>query len=1057
MNLVQFALRRPLTIVVLMVAALLGAAIALKSMTRDIFPPLGSPTIYVAQPYGGMDPAQMEGFLSYYYEYHFLYIGGIEHVESKSIQGASLIKLQFHPGTDMSAALAETVAYVNRARAFMPLGTPGPFVTRFDAGSVPVGYLVFSTRNEARSVGQMQDAALNQVRPLFATLPGVSAPPPFGGSARTVVVNLKPDRLRAYGLSPDDVVAAMARSNVLSPSGNINLGDLYPIVLANGIVRNVKELEATPLRRTAEGMVYVRDVASVDDAADLVTSYALVDGRRTVYLPVTKRSEASTLAVIEQVRASLPKFRSVVADDIEVSYEFDQSPVVWHAIGDLAREGLLGALLTGLMVLLFLRDWRSALTVVVNIPLSLLAASFALWLSGQNVNLMTLSGLALAIGILVDEATVTIENVHSHLARGVTVARAVRDATEETVLPRLLAMLCVAAVFLPAFLMTGAAKALFVPLALAIGFSMIASYLLSSTLVPVLLVWLLRRDSRAGSTAHGGARFQRFQARHGERVARLVGLRWMVVGLYLMIAITVAAFAGSRLGVEIFPKIDTGQLALRLKAPAGTRLELTEQFALRALALIKREAGEDRVGLSLGLVGVHAPNYPVNLIHQWNGGPEEAWLAIQLKAGSGIAVEALEENLRAAFARELPELRISFEPADIVNRVMSFGSTTPIEVAVSGGSFPATIAHARKIEERLKQIPALRDVQLGQTLDFPAVNVDVDRERAGQLGVDMSSVTRSLVAATTSSRFTLPNFWSDPTSGIGYNLQIQIPQARTQSTEDLGNLPVSDASGQTVLLRNIASISSGTTVGQYARYNGARVVSVTANLHGAALGSVIAEVERAIAGLGPPPPKASVAIRGQAIPLAELRDGFGSGLLLSVVVILLLLAANFQSIPLSLAVLSTTPAVIAGVALVLWLTGTTLNIQSATGAIMAIGVAVANAILVVTFAERSRLAGRSAEDAAIDAARSRLRPILMTSAAMLSGMVPLAIGFGQGGDQVAPLGRAVIGGLAAATLATLFVLPAVYTLLRQRANTLAASLDPDDASSHHYLATATDP
>ena len=463
-------------------------------MTRDVFPPLGIPTIYVAQPFGGMDPAQMEGYLTYFYEYHFLYITGIEHVESKSIQGASLMKLQFHPGTDMSQAMAETISYVNRARAFMPPGAVPPFVTRFDAGSVPVGNLVFSTENPARTVGQMQDAALNLVRPLFATLPGVSAPPPFGGSARTIVINVKPDRMRAYNFSPDEIVTAMTQANVISPSGNMNLGDKYPIVPVNAVVKSIKDLEAVPLRVSANGAVLLRDVATVEDTSDIVTSYALVNGRRTVYIPVTKRSDASTLAVVDLVKRNLPKFQSVVPEDVKVSFEFDQTPVVLSSIQNLLREGGLGALLTGLMVLVFLRDWRTAFIVVINIPVSLAAACFALWVTGQSVNLMTLGGLALAVGILVDEATVAVENIHAHLGRGSSLALAAGEATRETTGPRLLAMLCILAVFTPALFMTGAAKALFTPLALAVGFSMIASYLLSSALVPILAIWIMKKE-----------------------------------------------------------------------------------------------------------------------------------------------------------------------------------------------------------------------------------------------------------------------------------------------------------------------------------------------------------------------------------------------------------------------------------------------------------------------------------------------------------------------------------------------------------------------------------
>src|SRR4051812_42848259 len=490
MNLVSGALRRPLMTLVIITGVALGGWLGVRQMARDIFPPLGIPTIYVAQPYGGMDAAQMEGYLTYYYEYHFLYITGIEHVESKSIQGAAIIKLQFHPGMDMSQAMAETINYANRARAFMPPGTVPPFIMRFDAGSVPVGNLVFSS--ETRTVGQLQDAALNLVRPLFATLPGVSAPPPFGGSARSIVINLKPDRLRSANLTPDEIVSAITAANTISPSGNIPLGDKYPIVPVNSVVKNIKDLENVPIRTGVYPAIYLRDVGDISDASDIVTSYALVNGRRTVYIPVTKRSDASTLSVVELVKKNLPKFQGVLPDDVKVSYEFDQSPYVTRAISGLVKEGLLGAVLTGLMVLLFLRDWRSAFIVVVNIPLALLASLFALWVTHQTINIMTLGGLALAVGILVDEATVTVENIHTHLTRGRSLAQAALEATTETAVPRLLAMLCIVAVFIPAFFMVGAGKALFVPLSLAVGFAMIASYFLSTTFVPIISVWLLR-------------------------------------------------------------------------------------------------------------------------------------------------------------------------------------------------------------------------------------------------------------------------------------------------------------------------------------------------------------------------------------------------------------------------------------------------------------------------------------------------------------------------------------------------------------------------------------
>lgn len=1041
MNLVQSALRRPYTVLVVVTALALGAAVALRQMPRDIFPTLGIPTLYVAQPYGGMDPAQMEGYLTYYYEYHFLYITGIEHVESKSIQGAALIKLQFHPGTDMSQAMSETVAYVNRARSFMPPGTVPPFIMRFDAGSVPVGNLVFSSNT--RSVGEMQDAALNRVRPLFATLPGVSAPPPFGGSARSIVINLKPDRLRSYKMSPDEVVAAIAAANLISPSGNMPIGGEYPMVPLNSVVRSIKDLESVPIRAGTYPAIFLRDVGQVVDGSDIVTCYALVNGRRTVYIPVTKRADASTLSVVNLVKENLPRFQSAVPADVEVKYEFDQSPYVTRAIRGLTLEGGLGAALTGLMVLLFLRDWRSALIVVINIPLSLMAAVLALWISHQTINIMTLGGLALAVGILVDEATVCIENIHTHLTRGVSLKRAVRSATMETTVPRLLAMLAILAMFVPTLFMAGAAKAMFLPLSLAVGFSMIASYVLSTTLVPVLSVWFLR-GHEAGASGGSKGLFAGLQQRYAGWLQGLIRLRWAVVGVYLALATVAVLLLGQRIGTEIFPRVDAGQLQVRLRAPAGTQVERTEQLALKALDIIKGQAGPQNVEVTLGLVGVHASSYPINLIYLWNAGPEEGVLQVQLKRSAGIRVSELRERLRREFARQMPEVSFSFEPSDIVSRVMSLGSDTPIEVAVSGPNLADDRQFAARVKERLGKIPALRDVQFGQSLDYPTVEVAVNRERAGMMGVRMADVSRSLVAATSSSRFTMPNFWADPNTGVAYQLQVQVPQARMSSVEEAGNLPVTYRDGEAVLLRNIARLTRSAEMGEYQRYNMQRTISVTANISGADLGTAAREVAGALRELGTPPPRVTVAMRGQVVPLRQMLDGLRTGLLMAVLVIFLLLTANFQSLKLSLIVVSTTPAVMAGVALTLWLTGTTLNIQSFMGAIMAVGVAVANAILLVTFAERVRMGGAPAGAAAVDGARSRLRPILMTSLAMIAGMFPMALGLGEGGEQTAPLARAVVGGLAASTLATLLVLPPVFGLVQSRAHRRSASLDPDE-------------
>jgi multidrug efflux pump subunit AcrB len=1044
MNLVQFALRRPFSVVVLIVGVAIGAFVALGQMARDVFPSLGVPTIYVAQPFGGMDPAQMEGFLTYYYEYHFLYITGIEHVESKSIQGAAIVKLQFYPGTDMSQAMSETVSYVNRARAFMPPGAVPPFVMRFDAGSVPVGYLAFAS--STRTVGQIQDLALNTIRPLFATLQGVSAPPPFGSGPRSIVVNLDPDRMQAYDVSAQDVVAAIANAETISPSGNIDIDGLYPMVPVNSIVRDVKDLEGVAIRAGTFPGVFVRDVARVTDSSDIATSIALVNGTRTVYIPVTKRADASTMSVVNLVKANMAKFQAALPADTTVSYVFDQSPFVTGAINGLTIEGLLGALLAGIMVLLFLRDWRSALIVVLNIPVSLLAAVLALWLTGQTINLMTLGGLALAVGILVDMSTVAIENIHTHVARGERIERAVADSGREVALPLLIAMLCVVAVFLPSFGMEGPARALFLPLSLAVGFSMAASYLLASTMVPILAVWTHRQ--RFSSSAAAPGVFVRLKSAYAGRLKRLLSWRWLIVVGYLAGTAAIIAVVFPQLGTDIFPRTDAGQLQLRIRAPAGTQLERTEAYTQKILGLIKEEVGAGNVNLSLALIGVHGSAYPINFIYLWNSGPQESVLQVELKDGGHIHMDVLREHLRQRIAKDMADVQVSFEPADIVSRVMSFGAPTPIEVAVSGPSLDNDRAFAEKVRQKLSALPSLRDVQFGQPLDYPSVNVALDRERAGVLGITTNDLTRSLSPATSSSRFTQPLYWAAPNTGIAYQVQVEVPQQQMTSLEDVRGIPITNDKGNSTLLRNVATVQPGIVVAEYDRYNMDRMVTVTANIENTDLGAAAAQVANALKELGNPPAKVNLAVRGQVQPMTDLLTALRTGLLFAVGAIFLLLIANFQSVQLALITIATAPAAVAGASLSLWLWGSTLNLQSFMGAIMAVGVAVANAILLVTFAERSRLAGKSSGDAALDGAVSRLRPILMTSFAMIAGMLPMAIGLGESGGQTAPLGRAVIGGLALATLATLLVLPGVFALVRANASRRSPSLDPDDPAKH---------
>jgi multidrug efflux pump subunit AcrB len=939
---------------------------------------------------------------------------------------------------------------------------------RFDTGSVPVGNLVLSSKT--LSVGEIQDKALFLVRPMFASLPGVSAPPPFGGNQRTVVVRVDPDRLRSYNASPEEVVNALSAGNTVSPSGNVRIQDRMPIVPVNAMVKDPQTLGTIPLRPGKN--VHLRDVAVIEDSSDIPTGYALFNGKRAVYILVTKRPDASTLSVVNEVKKNLPRMQAVLPREIQVSFELDQSPYVTGAMWGVGTEALLGALLTGVMVYLFLHDWRSVIVVVLNIPFALLGSVVALWLTGQTLNLMTLGGLALAVGILVDEATVELENIHTQFEHTPSISRAVRQGNQETAVPRLLAMLCILAVFLPSFLMEGAAGALFVPMALAVGFAMVTSYLLSSTFVPVVSVWLLRHHPPAAHARPGRFSFTRLREGYAGLLRRVTGWRWRLLAGYAGGAVLVIWLVGGGLGMDIFPTVDSGQFQLRLRAADGTRIETTEEIAQKSLAIIKDLAGAKNVATSVGYVGLIGSSYPINTIYLWMRGPEEAVLHVGLKPGSEVSVEDLKHRLRAELPRRLrawlePKLRgeglsaneaaaqarglkFSFEPADIINEVMSFGSPTPIEVAVSGPNLAQNRAYAARVFNELGRIPSLRDLQFVQPLDYPAVEVNVDRERAGLSGVTAGDVSRSLVAATSSSRFVVPVFWAEPKSGIGYQVQVEVPPFQMDSPEAIGMVPIRGETRNDLLLRDVASIRRATVPGEYDRYNMKRLVSMTANIEGEDLGRVNTHVAAALEAAGPPPEGVAIDVRGQIVPFRDMFHGLALGLVLAVFVIFLLLTGYFQSVGLALVAVSAVPAVIAGVAVALLLTGTTLNIQSFMGAIMAIGVAVANAILLVTFAERHRREGLPAREAAVEGARHRLRPILMTSCAMLAGMLPLALTLGEGGEETAPLGRAVIGGLAAATLATLFLLPSVFAVVQGHRTTRSESLDPDDPESPNY-------
>jgi len=1101
MNALGFALRHPLTILVAVTAIALGSVFSVNRMRTDVFPDLNQPVIYVAQPYGGMDPAQMEGLITNYYEYAFLFMNGIDHVESKNVQNIALVKLYFHEGTNMAQAVAEAAIYANRAKAFFPPGTVTPFIMSLDASMVPVAYVTLSS--DTRSIDELADLMLFRVRPKLASLPGTTAPQPFGGSLRSIVVNLDPERLRAYNLSPEEVAQALNKGNTITPSGNARVKDQMPIVSVNSIVVNPKDLGSIPIK--PEVNVYLRDLGEVKDTTDIPTGWALVNGRKAVYMPILKTADASTLTVATQLKNNMEDMRNVLPRDCKLELEFDQSPYVTGAVGGVVQESAIGAVLTGLMVLLFLRDWRSVIVVVLTIPLSLMGALIGLLITGQSINLMTLGGMSLAVGILVDEGTVVIENIHTQMGKQPYLSRAVLVGTAETMVPILLAMLCILAVFLPSFLMEGAARSLFVPLAISVGFAMVTAFILSVTFVPVLSIWLLKAHAHGHEEPQpaGPFSFARFRRNYLKVVRVVLARRWLVLGGYLIAATLVLGLCGLQVGQEISPQVDSGQFQMRLKAPVGTRLEVTEELTRQALEEMKKILGPDSLKISVAHIGQTAPTLTANAVFLWTSGPDQAVIRIALNEEKGFRTEAVKERLRQelpgrlrpwlaqrllsygvardAAAKRAEQVAVSFEPADVINQVMSFGSPTPVEVVISGPNQDDNRTYAEKIAAQMRKIPTLRDLQFGQAFAYPRTKVEIDRERAGQAGLTVAEAANAMIAATSSSRYIVPVYWADPKTGIGYQVQLQVPPAQMNSNAEVGMIPVKqNQENVATLLRDVARISNSTMPQEYDRINQRRIVSITANVVGEDLGRAVRRIEKAITAAGDPPRGVKVGdeqghIRGQVPAMRQMFSGLASGLVLAVVVVFLMLTAYFQSIRLAFVSVATTPAVVSGVAFALWITNTTLNIQSFMGAIMAVGVAVANAILLVTFAEKARLAGAGAAEGARIGAEERLRPILMTSCAMIAGMIPMALGLGEGGEQSAPLGRAVIGGLFVATGATLLILPAVFTVVMDGlksftmgerilpilpaflrtwlgpASTQSPSLDPGDPESCYYL------
>ena len=1048
MSLVSSALKKPISNIVITISLLFFSVLAALKMPVDIFPKLNLPTIYVIESYGGMSAQQMEGFFSTRLMDQFLYVNGVKSISTKNIQGLTMLKLSFYENTDMAEASAQVALQVNRAMKFFPPGALPPQVVRFDASSLPVGQLVIS--GKSRSLKEIYDLAATRIRPSFATVAGLSAPPPFGANSRAITINVDPDKLRSYNLTPDEVVSALAKFNVMSPSGNLRLDNTMYVTTINTLIKNVTEFGDIPVVTKNGVPVLIKDVARVADAADITVDYALINGKRSVYIPVVKTADASTWQVVKDLKAKLPDIQSLLPDDVKVTYEFDQSVFVVNAVKSLATEGALGALLTGLMVLLFLRDLRSSLIVIITIPVSISIGLLLLSLFGQTINIMTLSGLALAIGILVDQATVTIENIHQHLEMGKNKRQAIYDACQEIAFPLLLILLCILAVFAPSFLMTGVPKAMFLPLSLSIGFTMIVSYIAAQTLVPILSNWLIRPE-RYQHYQHAVKNdlFERVKLRYMRFLQRGMKRRKITVVAYLVLVLAMAAAAFVVIGKDMMPKLNNGQFQVRIKAPDGTRLERTEEKLRQVLQVIDTTVNH-HVKISSAYVGIIPSSYGSSNLYIFNTGTHEAVLQVNLDDEYKVNLDELKDVLRKNIHQRVPDVRIQFEPIDMTEKIMSQGASTPVEIRVAGKDMHDIEQYAAKIMDSLRAIPYLRDVQIAQPLKFPVVSIAIDRLKAAQFGLNVQDIARSVTASTSSSRFSEKNQWLDEDKAYTYQVQVQIPEYVMNTMDELKEIPLIKGQSSPVL-GDIATFKTTYVPGEYDRSGPRRFLTINANIFKKDLGKATSDVQRVLHAAGAPPKGVIAEVRGMSSLLSETLASLQSGLLFAVLVMFLLLAANYQSFKLSLTVLSTVPAVIVGSLAALLLTGSTLNLQSYMGMIMSTGVSVANAILIVTNAEKLRLEYHDATKAAITSAGIRLRPILMTSFAMIAGMIPMASGMGEAGEQSAPLGRAVIGGLAASTLAALLILPQVFAWVQRNASYKSPSLMPGLDHKEHAM------
>ncbi len=1058
MWIVRLALHRPYTFIVLSLLLILITPLVLLRTPTDIFPNINIPVISVVWSYTGLAPQEMNDRIVSVFERSITTtVNDVEHIESQSLNGISVTKIFFHPGANIATANAQVTAIGQTQLRQLPPGITPPLVLNYNASTVPILQLGLS--GQGLSEQQLNDFAANFIRTQLATVQGASIPAPYGGKVRQIMVDIDAAKLFARGLSPLDVVTAVNTQNVILPSGNVKIGDTEYNIVLNGSPRTVEEINDMPLKVVNGIVIYVRDVAHVRDGFAVQQNVVRQDGQRGVLLQVEKSGNASTLDIVAAVRSALPRIAAGLPRELRIRPLFDQSIFVKASIQGVVREGITAACLTALMILLFLGSWRSTLIIAVSIPLSILASLAVLSALGETINVMTLGGLALAVGILVDDATVTIENIERNLSLGKELTQAILDGAQEIAVPAFVSTLCISIVFLPMFLLQGVARYLFVPLAEAVMFAMLASYLLSRTLVPTLVFYLMRNhrhqlgdtDSKAGwaHDIHVGfvKMFNRFGAWYTGKLEKCLRHRNAFLPAFLAVCLLGRPLA-LVLGSDFFPDVDDGQIRLHIRTKTGMRLEDTAKTVGLVEDSIRRIIPAADLDGILDNIGV--PVSGINLSYGNGGfiGPMDAEVLISLKEGHRPTADYIRQ-LRVRLPREFAGTNFFFQPADIVSQILNFGSPAPIDVQIVGNDLAGNAAIAAELAEKIRNVPGTADVRVHQLFNQPRFAVAVDRTKSQLTGLTERDVANSVLVALSGSSQTAPNFWLNPKNGVSYAITTQTPQARIDSLDALRTLPVTAAGGsQPQLLENISELKRMVGPAVVSHYNIQPVVDVYANVQDRDLGGVSSDINKLIAGLQKKLPRGSIMVmRGQVATMRSSFTGLGLGVVFAIVLVYLLIVVNFQSWTDALIIISALPGALAGICWFLFLTHTTLSVPALMGAIMSIGVATANSILMVSFANDRLAATGDPVAAAVEAGHTRLRPVIMTALAMIIGMVPMALGLGEGGEQNAPLGRAVIGGLCAATVATLFFVPVVFSFVHRKR---PRPLDITDTTSMEY-------